>query len=318
MKFAVVTSTITTMAIPGFQSFMLPVLRRVGDGEEHRSRDVTQHVADELGLTESERGETLPSGQKTRLNNRVDWARSYLTQAGLLTSPRKGWVRITPRGQQLLQDSPPKIDIKYLMQFDEFVAFRKRRRPTSPEIETTADDEISLDVETPEESLDHAYQNLRRQLADELLKQVMAGSAAFFEKLVVELLLNMGYGGSRRDAGQAIGKSGDGGIDGIIKEDRLGFDAIYIQAKKWDGPISRPELQKFVGALQDKKSKKGLFITTSTFSQPAIDYAARIDIKVVLIDGEQLAELMIDHNVGTATTATYDIKRIDLDYFTEE
>ncbi len=196
-------------------------------------------------------------------------------------------------------------------QFEEFVQFRSIRREKSHSEEAVATDQ------TPEESLESAYQKLREGLASEILQITKSGSPAFFEQLVVDLLVKKGYGGSRREAGQALGKSGDGGIDGIIKEDKLGLDIIYIQAKRWDGSVGRPEVQKFAGALQGQRAKKGIFITTSAFTKDATDYAAFIDSKIILIDGARLAEFMIDHGIGVATQATYEIKRIDSDYFTE-
>jgi restriction system protein len=301
------------MAIPDYQTVMLPLLKFLGDGGEHSLREAIDGLADEFALTEAERTEMLASGQQAIFNNRVGWARTYLKKAGLLESTRRAFFRITDRGKKVLAGAPSRIDVNFLEQFEEFVQFRSIRREKSHSEEAVAD----VTDQTPEESLESAYQKLREGLASEILQITKSCSPTFFEQLVVDLLVKMGYGGSRREAGQALGKSGDGGIDGIIKEDKLGLDIIYIQAKRWDGSVGRPEVQKFAGALQGQRAKKGIFITTSAFTKDATDYAAFIDSKIILIDGARLAEFMIDHGVGVATQATYEIKRIDSDYFTE-
>jgi restriction system protein len=236
-----------------------------------------------------------------------------MKKAGLIESPKRGVNRITQRGLDVLKHKPDRIDVSFLAQFQEFKDFRALRH-TKPDDEP----EIDLNNKTPEESLEAAYQKLRSDLAADLLQRLKTCSPTFFERLVVEVIVKMGYGGTRKDAVKAIGTSGDGGIDGIIKEDKLGLDAIYIQAKRWENTVGRPEIQKFVGALTGQRAKKGLFITTSNFSSDAEDYVSRIDAKVVLIDGETLAQLMIDHNVGVSTIGTYEIKKVDSDYFSEE
>lgn len=257
----------------------------------------------------------MASGQQAIFNNRVGWANSYLKKAGLLASPRRGALRITPRGKQILGDNPIKIDVKYLERFPEFIDFREASRNNR---EATTLTSVGISTEqTPEETLELAHQSLRLSLAQDILSRILSCSPAFFERLVVELLVKMGYGGSRRDAGERVGQSGDGGVDGIIKEDRLGLDTIYIQAKRWQGSVGRPEIQKFVGALQGQRAKKGVFITTSSYTADAIDYASRIDTKVVLIDGQLLANLMMDFDVGVSISASYTVKRIDSDYFEE-
>jgi restriction system protein len=233
----------------------------------------------------------------------------------LIESTRRGIFRITDRGRTVLSSKPTRVDVKFLEQFPEFVAFRDLRHEKSDD---KLEGAITPVDATPEEALDVAYQRLRMDLESEILEQVRAASPSFFERLVVELLVRMGYGGTLRDAGQAVGKSGDGGIDGIIKEDRLGLDVIYIQAKRWDSTVGRPEIQKFAGALQGHRAKKGVFMTTSGFSAEAVDFASRIDSKIVLIDGAALARHMIDHDVGVSASRSYDVKRIDSDYFTEE
>jgi restriction system protein len=257
----------------------------------------------------------LPSGQQPIFYNRVGWARTYLKKARLIDDPRRGHFRITNRGKEVLHRNPNRIDMKYLREFPEYIEFRETTRDTF-ETSTIEDD---LDELTPEEALEEAYQKIREDLSDEVLKAVINSSPGFFEKLVVALLVKMGYGGSRRDAARAVGGSGDEGIDGIIDEDRLGLDTIYIQAKKWkeDSVVGRPEIQKFVGALQGQRAKKGIFITTTRFTEDAKNYASNIDIKVVLINGKRLANLMIDHNVGVSERTTYEIKSLDSDYFGE-
>lgn len=300
------------MPIPDYQSIMLPLLKFASDGQEHSLRETIEALADEFDLTDEERGELLPSGQQAIFDNRVGWARTYLKKAGMLETTRRGYYRITERGQQILHQKPSRINTAFLRQFPEFVEFQKTTRIRSDE----AEDEEVNETQTPEEVIEAAYQKLRQGLAIELLQMIKDRSPAFFERLVIDLLVRMGYGGTRKDAGEAIGRTGDGGIDGIIKEDRLGLDIVYVQAKRWDGVVGRPEIQKFAGVLQGQRARKGIFITTSTFSQDALDYVARIDSKIVLIDGNMLAQLMIDHNVGVASVASYELRRIDSDYFT--
>lgn len=302
------------MAIPDYQSCMLPFLQYLADGSEHTLRDAEDRLAEHFKLTPAERAELLPSGQQGIFKNRIGWARTYLKKAALLESPKRGVFKITQRGISTLSSSPNRIDVKYLEQFPEFIEFRDSSKP---EISAVAVVEVSPSKSTPEEAIEVGHQGLRKQLAAELITRILSCSPTFFEQLVVELLVKMGYGGSRRDAGERIGQTGDGGIDGIIKEDRLGLDTIFIQAKRWQGSVGRPEIQKFVGALQGQRARKGVFITTSTYTAEATDYATRIDTKVVLIDGKQLAGLMIDFDVGVAPAATYVVKRIDSDYFEE-
>lgn len=300
------------MAIPDYQTCMLPFLRHLADGADHTLRDTEESLAQHFRLTPAERAERLPSGQQAVFRNRVGWARTYLKKAGLLESPKRAVFRITERGMTTLASNPERIDVKVLEQFPEFIEFRDASRSEGG---ATAAGELPPATTTPEESIELAHQSLREQLAAELLRRILGCSPTFFEQLVVELLVKMGYGGSRKDAGERIGQTGDDGIDGIIKEDRLGLDTLFIQAKRWQGPVGRPEIQKFVGALQGQRAKKGVFITTSNYTAEATDYAGRIDTKVVLIDGKQLAGLMIDFDVGVAPAATYTVKRIDSDYF---
>ena len=301
------------MSIPDYQSCMLPLLKFYSDGQDHTFREAVESLAMNFKLTEQERREMLPSGQPEIFDNRIGWARTYIKKAGLIEAPKRGVNRITPRGLDVLQKKPERIDVNYLAQFKEFQEFRTLRHAKQDE-----EQEAEANNKTPEEALENAYQKIRDDLAADLRKRLKTCSPAFFERLVVEVIVKMGYGGTRLDAGKAIGKSGDGGIDGIIKEDKLGLDAIYIQAKRWDNTIGRPEIQKFVGALTGQRAKKGLFITTSEFSAESEDYVSRIDAKVVLIDGETLAQLMIDHGVGVSTVNTYELKKVDSDYFSEE
>ncbi|GLV57539.1 restriction endonuclease [Dictyobacter sp. S3.2.2.5] len=304
------------MAVPDYQSLMLPLLKVANDGNEHNIRDTIEILAQQLMLSEQDRKELLPSGKQRRFDNRVHWARTYLVKALLLANTGKSKIRITERGQEVIKSNPTHINVKYLRRFPEFIAFVGSK--SNGDAETTQEiiEEVS---QTPQEILEASYQNLKKNLAMELLERVKNSPPKFFENLVVDLLIAMGYGGSRKDAGQAIGQVGDGGIDGIIKEDKLGLDAIYLQAKRWEGTVARPVVQGFAGALIGRKARKGVFITTSDFSRQAIDYANGIDnLKIILIDGEQLAQLMIEHNVGVAEESRYILKKIDLDYFSEE
>ncbi len=292
---------------------MLPLLELLADGEEHTSSELVEALALRFGLTDDERNELLPSGKQERFLNRVSWARSYLKRALLVENTGRGRVRITPRGIEALRARPERVDIKYLKEFSEFASRQNNRQP-----EDAATDDADEVAQTPEEMLEAGYQSLRRELARDLLQRVKSVSARFFERLVVDLLVAMGYGGSRKDAGQAVGQSGDGGIDGIIKEDRLGLDVVYVQAKRWDGTVGRPVVQAFAGSLEGQRARKGVLITTSQFSQDARDYVSRIEKKIVLIDGEQLAQLMIDYGIGVAEVASYTVKRIDADYFDQD
>jgi len=300
------------MSIPDYQSILLPLLKLAQDRKEHSLRASADVIADEFQLTLEERTQLLPSGNQTVFFNRVGWARTYLCKAGLLESNRRGFFQITPRGKDLLTEKPQKITSKSLERYPEFIEFitTKKEKTTSllPELNGHLD---------PEEALETAYSTIRKNLANDIIEQIKKVSPSLFEKLVVELLLKMGYGGSRKDAGEAIGRSGDEGIDGIIKEDRLGLDIIYIQAKRWAGAVGRPEVQKFAGALQGQRAKKGVMITTSSFTPDAWDYVKKIENKIVLIDADELANLMIDHNLGVSTMASYEVKKIDSDYFIE-
>lgn len=301
------------MAIPDYQTCMLPFLRLLRDGQPQPLSQIRDSLADFFQLTDEDKAKLLPSGQMPVFRSRVGWARTYLKKAGLINYVKRGVCQITEQGQKVIVENPDKIDVNYLDQFTEFREFRALSK-TKTENNSTQDEETDS---TPEESLEQAYAKLKAELSDEILEKILSCSPSFFEQLVVDLLVKMGYGGSRQDAGERLGQSGDGGIDGIIKEDQLGLDTIYLQAKRWQGSVGRPEIQKFVGALQGQRARKGVFITTSSFTSDAANYVQNIDTKVVLIDGQQLADLMIDFDVGVNTAATYRLKRIDADYFEE-
>jgi restriction system protein len=301
--------------IPDFQTLMRPLLELASDGKEHFLKDAREKLAAQFGLTEAELKTLLPSGRQAVFVNRVAWAKVYLAAAGLLDSPQRGCFKISERGRSALEEVPDRITIRYLERFPEFITFRSSPRKQK---EIVAPAMPGDEGETPEETLEAAHHKLRSELVAELISRVKKCSPEFFENLVVELLIAMGYGGSRKEAGEAIGAAGDEGIDGLINEDRLGLDTIYLQAKRWEATVGRPEVQKFVGALHGKRAKKGVFITTAGFSADAKEYVQNIDPKVILIDGEQLAEYMIDFGVGVNSVTSYEVKRIDSDYFAEE
>jgi len=301
------------MPVPDYQTLLLPLLQLAGNGQADTLGAAEAFLADHFNLSAEDRSARLPSGQQTVLKNRSGWASFYLKGAGLIEKPKRGVFKITPRGREVLAKAPDAIDINYLQQFQEFRDFLQKGQSKTIDLIAVAEPSSK----TPDEVMQGAYETIRRELAAEILDRLSRGSPEFFENVVVELLVAMGYGGSRQDAGERIGRSGDGGIDGIIKEDRLGLDAIYIQAKRWQGNVGRPEIQKFVGALQGQRARKGVFMTTSGFSSDALDYVSRIDVKVVLLDGTQIADLMIDHDVGVSVESTFVLKRLDSDYFEE-
>ncbi len=304
------------MPIPDFQSLMRPLLLFVADGNAYAIRDGLDQLANEFSLTSEERKELLPSGRQEVFTNRVAWAKTHLRMAGLIEAPSRGVFQITDRGQQVLREHPDYLDLRILRKQPGYLEARNSKKEKNGK-KGIEEDSSNFD-QTPEEQIEIASLALRSSLGEEILAKMKAASSSFFERLVVELLVRMGYGGTRKDAGKAIGRSGDEGIDGIIKEDRLGLDVIYIQAKKWEATVGRPEIQKFAGALQGFRAKKGIFITTSDFSKEAEDYASRIESKIVLIDGETLWNLMIDFGIGVSTVATYEVKKLDNDYFDEE
>ncbi len=275
---------------------------------EISTREVIPFLANYYNLSEEQVSEQIPSGYQTKLSNRVSWIFAHLRKAGVIEKTRRGFYKITMRGIELLEQNPEKINIKTLKQFPEYLDFWKPKKSNGTE-EKFIKSEFENSA-TPEESLALAYQIIREALASEILEKVKSCSPSFFERLVVELLVKMGYGGTLQDAGRAVGKSGDGGIDGIIKEDRLGLDVIYLQAKRWEGNVSRPEIQKFAGALLGNQARKGVFMTTSDFTKEAKDYVKTISSNIILIGGEELAELMIDYNVGVSVATTYEIKKL--------
>lgn len=304
------------MSIPVYSECLLPLLRYAGESAEPRSiREATDALASYFQLSEDDRNSFLPSGQQTVFRNRVGWANTYMKKAGLLSSPRRGMLQITERGKVLLKDNPQKLDRSDLERFPEFIEFIT---PTRDDTEVDSHPPDSLESsQTPHEAIDAAFERLNIELATEILANIKDSNPSLFEGIVVELLVKMGYGGNRQDAGRAIGRSGDEGIDGIIKEDHLGLDNIYIQAKRWESVVGRPEIQKFAGALQGQRARKGVFITTSDFTKEARDFVSRIDSKIILINGSTLAKLMIEFGVGVTSVATYQVKKIDSDYFAE-
>jgi restriction system protein len=307
------------MAVPDYQSLMLPLLKfTAAKGTETSTIEAAEVLATKLGLTKEDLKEMLPSGTQSTFINRVGWAATYMKKAGLLESTRRGFYRITDRGINLLQKQPNYINVKMLMEYPEFQEFVKLKGTRSKNKASEQKESLELSSLTPSEALEDAFDSLRNELAEELLSRLKKISPAFFERIVVELLVKMGYGGSRADAGKAIGRSGDEGIDGIIKEDKLGLDVVYIQAKRWDNnPVRSADVMQFVGALQAKKANKGIFITTSRFTDDARRYVSQIGSKIVLIDGEQLTNLMIEHDVGVSTVTVYPVKKVDSDYFEE-
>lgn len=307
------------MAIPDYQTFMLPLLRAVSDGNEHRTSDLLPQLADEFHLTAEERSTPLPSGRSTVLYSRVQWARAYMFQAGLLTSPRRGYIRITKEGLKVIPENPGGINVGFLRRYPSFAAFESRTRDGTGAIRTLATATVTESgKETPEETLERTWGLLRGQIAADLLDRVRGASPRFFEEVVVRLLVAMGYGGSYADAAKVVGRSGDEGIDGVINEDPLGLDTVCVQAKRWQGVVGRPTVQAFAGSLEGARARKGVMITTSTFSPDAQTYVRQIEKRIVLISGARLADLMIEHGVGVIADRTYRIPRVDVDFFDEE
>ncbi len=305
------------MSVPKFYEFFKSFLNAIKDGEIHKSKEVQAFIAKEMNLSDSDLLEMLPSGQQSTFNNRVAWARTYLDRAGLVVTPARGQYRITEQGKQALA-SGNVIDLSYLEHFDSFKRFHKITKDDSCSSDSINNN--TADSQSPMETLDGAFKQVNDALADELMAEVMKLSPVEFEHLVVQLLLKMGYGDGIDDAGKVTRPTSDGGIDGIIKEDQLGFSYIYIQAKQWatDRTVDRPEVQKFAGALQGEKATKGLFITTASFSSGAKNYAENLHgSTIVLVDGKQMTRLMIKYNLGVSVEHTYEVKRIDSDYFTE-
>lgn len=306
------------MKVPNFQEFMLPLLAFVCSKETTSPTEAKVHLAAKFNLSAEDVSAKLPSGLATVFASRVGWARTYLKKAGLIETPRRAVWQATDRGRQVLLSPPPNIDVRFLKQFPEFVQFLSSEKPATQSNANEIDPLDDTVLATPEEVLEGAHLKLLAELSSDVLERVKECTPSFFEQLVVDVLVRMGYGGSRQDAGAAVGGTGDGGIDGIIKEDRLGLDVIYVQAKRWQSVVGRPELQKFAGALQGHRARKGVFITTSSFTQEAKQYVSLIDSRIILIDGITLARLMIEHDIGVNTVSSYSVKRVDSDYFAED
>jgi len=303
------------VAVPDYQTLMRPLLEVLADGADHDTASIRAALTERFNLSESELEELIPSGRDTLFRNRVGWATTYLTRTGLIEKPRRAVYRIADRGRQVLAENPERVDLRVLAQFPEYREFRRARAGPDSEPEPP---HLPVDQGTPEELIDSAYRELRAALAAELLDRVMEKPPQFFERLVLDVLHASGYGGGIEHATERLGHSGDEGVDGVIREDRLGLDLIYVQAKRWQGVVGRPEIQKFFGALHGQRATKGVFITTSTFSKDANDYADDVSPRVILIDGKQLAQLMIEHSVGVAVTHEYRLRRVDLDYFVDD
>lgn len=306
------------MPVPDFQTLMRPLLDEYATGGERRIADVRAVLAERLGLTEEELAERLPSGLARTFDNRVGWAATYLYRVGLLARPRRSVYVVTERGWNVLAANPERVDLGVLSQFPEFAQFRKAsgaRRTSRTAAETT---NVVTETATPEERIDAAYQELRQALIAEVRDRISAVSPTAFEDLVLDVLHAMGYGDGTEHSRLRTGASGDAGIDGVIREDRLGLDVVYVQAKRWESTVGRPVVQGFVGALQGARASKGIIFTASAFSGEAHEYAASVSPRVVLVDGEHLAALMIDHNVGVSDRETYAVKRVDNDYFGDD
>lgn len=310
------------MGIPDFQTIMLPLLQTLADGKVWTTRDVTKSLADFFKLTDEERSKLLPSGQQSVFGNRAAWAKTDLKMAGLIESPSKGLVKISHEGTKVLAEKPAKITRSFLRQYPAYDAFftKKPDQLVAADQHAATGDQQAIatdEIQTPEELLESSYATLRNALAEELLDRVKSCSPKFFEQLVVRVLVAMGYGGSLADAGQVIGKSGDGGIDGTIKEDKLGLDVVCVQAKRWENTVGRPVVQAFAGSMEGFRARKGVLITTASFSAEAREYVTRIERRIVLIDGPTLANYMMDYDIGVAMSQSFIVKKIDLDFFEE-
>ena len=305
------------MGVPSYEDLMLPLMRSLADGKEHAVRDLREAIATSLALAEADRRERLPSGKQAVFDNRLGWAKTYLAKAGLVRSVRRGVYQLTTDGEALLKTNPAEISNEILTKYSSFQSFIDGDAEARTADVPAPAPGIVASKTTPQEQLEAAYRQLRRETEQEVLDLVLKSPPAFFEGLVVDLLVRMGYGGTVEDAGKALGRTGDGGIDGLIKEDVLGLDAVYIQAKRWQGNVGRPEVQSFAGSLEGERARKGVLITTGGFTKDAVEYVKRIDKRIVLIDGQQLAALMFENSVGVASVASFDVKRVDSDYFEE-
>ena len=310
------------MPVPDYQTLMLPLLKIAGDGQEHQTSDVADRLARDFKLTEEERQQLLPSGKQTMFTNRVAWAKTYLVQAGLLEATKRAHFRITDRGRKALTDTPVRIDNEYLSQFPEFIQFRERSHPPGKPVSSDASEltATSVETQTPDELLRSTVKQIEAVLGKELLNRVLQAPPAFFERLIVKLLLAMGYGGSEDNSGRIVGQSGDGGIDGVIDQDALGLERVYVQAKRYglENAVSEPEIRAFTGSLGAAKASKGVFVATSYFTQPARSFVERHPFRIVLIDGAQLVTLMIRYNVGVRIDEILYLKKVDEDFFLDE
>ena len=309
------------MPVPKYHEFFLPLLKQLADGKEHSISELKKKLIIDLKLSSEDLKERVPSGTQTVFYNRFQWAKTYFKKACLIDQPSKGSLIITERGKKVLKEELSSIDVSYLKQFPEFREFQNLKKPkNSIKKDFDKEDVGDSQNDTPLEQLESAYKTLQANLKHDLLENIMKCEPFFFEKLVVSLLINLGYGGFKEDAGKAFSTTRDGGIDGVIKEDKLGLDQIYIQAKRWnsDNTVTRPEIQKFAGALQGKRARKGIFITTSRFSRDATEYVKNLDSKIILIDGDSLTDYMIESNTGVLVEDKYEIKKIDSNYFEDE
>lgn len=307
------------MPIPDYQALMLPVLRLSAEGET-RVPDVEEEVANIFNLGQAEREQMLPSGRQKVLHNRIHWAKFYLHRAGLIDVPRRGRFVISEEGRKLLARNPQRIDNELLLQFPAFREFYRGGSETGGEVAEASLTPPAGQQATPEEQIEAAHAALQSALRGDLLARILQNSPGFFEQVIVDLLVAMGYGGSHRNAAAQLGRSGDGGVDGVINEDRLGLDRVYVQAKRYapGNTVGRPEVQAFVGSLVGMGATKGVFVTTSSYSSGATEYAKHLTQRIILIDGQRLAELMIEYNVGVRVARTVEFKRVDEDFFTED
>lgn len=306
------------MAVPTFEEFMLPSLLVMSDRQTRKIGEIIELVVNQMSLSEDDKKEMVPSQVEPRYVNRIGWAIYYIMRANLLGRPKRGYYIITQLGLDTLSTKPETINVDYLMKFEEFRIFHSLGRKNTNQVVSKNESLELSTTRTPQESIQVAFDELYASLASDLLDVIKKVPPSFFEKLVVDLLLAMGYGGSRAEAGRAVGQSGDGGIDGIIDEDKLGLDKVYIQAKRWDNVVGRPELNKFVGSLAGVHADKGVFITTSDYTKEAKEYIGKVGKNISLINGEKLVELMIEHNIGVSESTRFIVKRIDSDYFPED
>lgn len=306
-----------SMAIPDFQTIMKPLLEIVSSGEEFSSNEINDKLAKVFNLSEAELSEFVPSGQQRLFQNRVAWAKSYLKMANLVESPKRNFTKITRDGLSLIKQNPVKVNLTLLKTLPGFINHKAKLKENSAADSNTENETDLIESLTPEEKIGNAFNVWQKNLSTDLLLKLKSSTPTFFEQVVVDLIVKMGYGGSVEEAGTRLGRSGDEGIDGIIKEDKLGLDLIYLQAKKWEGTVGRPEIQKFLGALISQGAKKGVFITTGKFSREAIEFNPKVDVRLVLIDGNQLTSYMIEYGLGVKPQQTFVVHKIDVDYFEE-